>query len=192
MSSYFTDDEIAALESPHIARAWFGQFDFPDGMKYWHAGTGKKTIDGNEYIGVSDPVRGQLVSIGQVEEPQFGQAAAVQIILAGASIAFIQSVKANELAIEGRSATILWAAFNTETGAMVTGLVPLFPRGKMSSPSISYQGIGKRYVSLTVENIWSSLNFAPGGRWSAAGQHARYPGDKGFDFVDEKAQEVWQ
>ena len=59
------------------------------------------TVEGQEYLGVSDPLSGRLASIGQVEEPQFGQAAAVAIVLTGASKEFIQSVHATARQIEG-------------------------------------------------------------------------------------------
>lgn len=185
-------DTMDKLARPHVARAWFGQFDFPDGMKFLHSGVGRIAVEGNDYIGVSDPLSGRLVSMGQVEEPQFGAAAAVAIVLSGASKQFIQSVHATARQIEGRSAVILWAAFDGETQEIITPLIPLFPRGKMSAPSIHWQGIGIRYVSLTIENMWSSQNFAPGGKWNQADQRRRYPGDKGLDFVGVKISENWQ
>lgn len=185
-------ETMEKLARPHVARAWFGQFDFPDGMKYLHSGVGRITVESNEYIGVSDPISGRLASIAQVEEPAFGQAAAVAIVLSGASKEFIQSVHATARQLEGRAATILWAAFDAETQEIITPLIPLFPRGSMSAPSIHWQGIGQRYVSLTIENIWSSQNFAPGGKWNPADQRRRFPGDAGLDRVGVKVQEGWQ
>lgn len=191
MSAIISPTDRAKLQRPHVGRAWFGRFDFPDAIKYLHSGVGRVTVDGNEYIGVSDPLSGRLVSIGQVEEPQFGQAAAVQIVLSGASKAFIQSVHATARQIEGRDARISWAAFDVERQEILTNLIPLFPRGKMSAPSIHWQGIGIRYVSLTIENIWAAQNYAPGGKWNPAGQRQRYAGDKGLDFVGVKVSENW-
>ena len=192
MSAVISPTDAEKLERPHVARAWFGRFDFPDGIKYLHNGEGSVTIDGNTYLGVSDVLSGRLVSIAQVEEPRFGQAASVGIVLSGASKEFIQSVHATARQIEGRSATIYWAAFDQETQEILTALIPLFPRGKMSSPSIHWQGAGVRYVSLTIENVWSSQNFAPGGSWTPADQRRRFPGDKGLDFVGVKVTENWR
>lgn len=192
MSALISQIDQDVLARPHVARAWFGEFDFPDGVKYLHSGTGQVTIAGHEYSGVADPLSGRLVSIGQVEEPQFGQAAAVTIVLSGASKAFIQSVHATARETEGRAAKISWAAFDGETQQILTALIPLFPRGKMSAPSIHWQGIGQRYVSITVENVWSSQNFAPGGRWTPADQRRRFPGDLGLNFVGVKVTENWQ
>jgi hypothetical protein len=192
MTAILSDVDMEKLARPHVARAWFARLDFPDGIKYLHSGTGRITIGEHEYLGVSDPLSGRLVSIAQVEEPQFGTAAAVQIVLSGASKEFIQSVHATARELEGRAATIYWAAFDGETQEIITALVPLFPRGRMSSPTIHWQGIGQRHVSLTIENIWSSKNFAPGGKWNQADQRRRFPGDKGLDFVGVKVSENWQ
>jgi hypothetical protein len=192
MSAVISPGDVRRLRRPHVARAWFGVFDFPVGTMYLHSGVGSVEIGGNEYIGVSDPLSGRLVQLSQVEEPQFGQASAVQVILTGASKEFIQSVHATAREIEGRSAVIYWAAFDAERQTLITDLVPLFPRGRMSSPAIYWQGIGIRYVTLTIENIWSAKNFAPGGRWTPADQRRRFPGDKGLDFVNVKVSENWQ
>lgn len=197
MSVIITSEaDRALLARPHISRAWFGMFDFPSGVKYLHNGYGPYTVGGQEYLGISDPLGGRLVGIAQVEEPQFGQAAAVQLVLSGVSADFIAEVKRDARALEGRSATLYWAAFDGETEAIIplngTGLIPLFPRGRMSAPSISRQGIGVRYVSLTIEGMWSSQNYAPGGRWNYADQLRRYPGDKGLQFVGVEVSENWQ
>lgn len=187
-----SSDTMEKLARPHIARAWFGRFDFPDGVKYLTTSTGRVAIDGQEYIGVTDPILGPLVSIGQFDEPQIGQAAAVAIVLSGVSKEFIQSVKSMARDIEGRDASISWAAFDQETEEIVTPLIPLFPRGKMSAPSIAWEGIGRRYIGIVVESVWSSQNFAPGGRWNAADQRRRFANDKGLDFVGVSVSENWQ
>lgn len=193
MALIMSAEDREKLSRPDVHQAWFGKFDFPDGMRYWHNGVGSIVIDGNNYVGVSDPVRGQLVSIDMLEEPAFGQAVAVNLVLSGASREFVAAVKSSAVDIEGRAASIYWAAFDAERNTKpLTQLVPLFPFGRMSAPSINWKGLGKVYVSLTVESIWAAMNFPPGGRWSNAGQQARYPGDLGFEFVDEKVDEVWQ
>src|SRR5690349_12409889 len=115
MSAIISATDADRLARPHIARLWFAQLDLPDGMQYLHSGTGRVTVDGQEYRGVSDPIGGRLVSIGQLDEPQFGQAAAVQIVLTGVDRTFIQSVHATARQIEARSANISWAAFDGET-----------------------------------------------------------------------------
>lgn len=191
MSQILSAADAQYLAGPHIARAWFAQIDLPSGMSYLHSGTGRVTVGGHEYRGVSDPVGGRLVSIGQVDEPQFGQAAVVQIVLTGVGASFLREVKDTARQIEGRSANIYWVAFDGETQQIKTALIPVFPFGRMTAPSISGQGIGVRAVTITVESIWQAKNFPPGGRWNPAGQRARYAGDKGLDFVGVEITEYW-
>lgn len=192
MASIFTAAELDLLARPHIARAWFGEFDLPTGLARLHNGVGTVSVGGYDWRGVSDPLTGQLVSVGQIEEPEFGQATAVTLTIAGASREFIRSVHATARQIEGRAAEIYWAAFDQETQQIAIGLKRLFPRGRMTSPSLDWAGINRRVMTLTVENVWSTVNFAPGGKWNGAGQRKRFLGDAGLDFVGVKVQENWQ
>ena len=191
MSQIISATDAATLKGPHIARAWFAVLDLPSGMSYLHSGTGRITVGGQEYRGVSDPVGGRLVSIGQVDEPQFGQAASVEITLTGVTKAFLQSVHSTAAQIEGRSANVYWAAFDGETQQIKTALIPVFPFGRMTRPKINFQGIGTRIVTITIESIWQAKNFPPGGRWTPADQRARFSGDKGLDRVGVEITEYW-
>lgn len=62
---------------------------------------------------------------------------------------------------------------------------------QFTSPKISWSGIGTRTVQITVENIFSAQNYAPGGRWNPADQKRRFPGDLGLDFVGVDIVEYW-
>jgi hypothetical protein len=191
MSAIFTPAEIELLRYPHVSRAWFAYLDLPTGAAYLHSGAGTVTIDGQEWIGVTDPVGGRIVSISGIREPAFGQAAAVNIILSGADSAFVQSVHATAAEIEGRAANIYWCAFDAETQSPITALKGLYVRGYMTSPSIRWAGIGRRTIALTIENIWSAKNFRPGNRWNGTGQRELYPGDKGLDYTGQRIVENW-
>jgi hypothetical protein len=180
MSALFTAAELDALAAPHVARAWFAMLDLPSGVSRLHSGVGTITVDG------------QLVSLAGVEEPAFGQAAAVTITLTGADKAFLQSVHATRRQIEGREANIYWCAFDGETQKPLMALKGLFTRGRMSAPSLQWSGLGIRTVSLTIENIWASQNFAPGRKWNPADQRRLYPGDAGLDYVGQKVSEDWR
>lgn len=185
----FTEQEFERLGAPHIARSWFAELDLPSGVSRLHNGIGNLTMGGHEWIGVTDPVRGQLVAIQDVEDPRFGQATSLSITLGGANKEFLKSVHATAAQIEGRRADIYFGVFDGETGEAVIGLKKLFP-GFMSAPSIHWQGIGSRTVELTIESMWSSQNFPFGGKWNGADQRRRFPGDKGLDFVGVKVKEI--
>ena len=193
MASIFTEEEIALLSRPHVARAWFGAFDLPGGMVRLHAGVGDIAIGGYTWTGVTNPLSGQLVSLGMVEEPAYGQAAALQIVIAGASREFIASVHAYARAIEAGRVSIYFALFDQESETALTGLKNMFmPFGLMSAPVLQWAGIGRRSMMLTVESVWAAKNYPPVGKWNGPAQRARYPGDKGLDFVGVKISENWQ
>lgn len=187
----FSQADMDRLAGPHVMRAWFLVVDLPAGMTYLHNGAGRKTIAGQEYRGVTDPAGGQLVGIESVEDPRFGQAAAVSIALSGANKAFLQSVHSTAAAIEGRAATLYWATFDGETEEIIGGLVKMFP-GFMTSPKISWQGIGMRAVTIVLVSEWEGQNFPFGGRWTESDQQRRYPGDRGLQYVGVEVQEIWK
>lgn len=191
MSVSFSPTEAAALARPHVMRAWLVEFDLPSGVLRLHNGAGTVMVGGKEWSGVSDPtVPGRMVSVSQVEEPRFGAAAAITFQLGGVTADFLKSLR--EVSIEGRSARVYWAAFDGETQEVIGSPVLLFPGGRLTSPARRREGIGTRTVEITIENLWSSLNYAPGGRWNPADQKRRYPGDKGLDFQGVEVVENWQ
>ncbi|RKE84597.1 transcriptional regulator [Rhizobium sp. AG855] len=186
----FTDEDRAFLGRPHIARAWFADLGLPSGIWRLHNGVGRQTVGGREWRGVSDPSGQQLVSISAVEDPRFGQAAKVDIVLSGVNSEFLRSVKDQARAIEGLTADLYWCAFDQETGEVWSGgMKKLFP-GYLSSPKRQSQGIGLRTVSFAIETLWQSQNYVFGGAWTDADQQRRYPGDLGLQFVGVKVTET--
>jgi len=159
---------------------------------YLHSGVGKVNLDGIDWLGVTDPIGGRLLGLGTVEEPRFGQAAALSFVLSGVNQAFLKSVYEARGDLEGRPAYVWWAAFNAETQKILIPRKLVFPRGRITSPKLTWQGIGVRTVTLTIESIFSAQNFAPGGRWNAEDQKRRHPGDRGLEFVGVNVVENWQ
>src|SRR5690606_17169053 len=138
----------------------------------------------------TDPVGGQLVSISAVEDPRFGQAAKVDIILGGVDAPLFRTVKEDARNLERRTAILRFGAFDPETGE-----IKLFKKmlpGRMSAPTLHRQGVGIRYVGLTIESFWEAQNYPFGGRWTYADQLRRYPGDKGLMYVGTKVNEQWE
>lgn len=186
----FSADDLALLSGPHVSRAWFGEFDLPSGYQRLHSGVGRVTAGGFEWRGVSDPIGGQMVGVSQIEDPRFGQAAKVDITIGGVNVDFYKSVKQDARDIEGRAAKIWFGMFDPETEGLIM-FKPVFPRGYMSAPTLTRQGIGVRQIGLTIEGIWQAQNYPFGGKWTAADQRRRYPGDKGLDLVGVKVTEQW-
>jgi hypothetical protein len=190
MASLFSEADRSFLRRPHISRVWFAELDLPSGLARLHSGAGRVTVGGYEWRGITDPGGQQLVSIGSVEEPRFGVAAKLDIVISGVNIPFLRSVKDTARELEGRSANVYWCAFDQETAEpWSSGMKKLWP-GKLSSPIMRWAGSGVRTVSFAIEGPWQSQSYPFGGKWNPADQRRRYPGDKGLDFVGVKVQEL--
>jgi len=187
----FSPTDLDALSAPHVGRAWFVDIQIPGNRLRLHNGVGRVSVGGHEWRGVTDPIGGRLVSIAEVEDPQFGQAPAVQIGLTGVDVAFVREVHATARDLEGVPADVYWAMFDPETGAELIPLRRLFP-GTLSAPLISWPGPGRRAVAFTIESVWSGKNYQPGRKWNGAEQRRRYPGDLGLDFVGVKVADNWR
>lgn len=186
----FSAADLDRLSGPHVSRAWFSEIDLPSGIKRLHNGVGRVTVGGYEWLGVTDPLGGQLVRVDAVEDPRFGQAPSVVITLGGISVEFWREVKSTARQMEGRRCDMYWASFDPETGDVDITLKKLFP-GKISAPTLHRAGIGIRNASFTIESLWQSQNYPFGGRWNSADQERRFPGDLGGQFIGVKVQEIF-
>lgn len=186
----FSDEDREWLSAPHVGRQWFGDFDMPTGWVYLHNGVGRKTVGGQEYRGISDPIGGQLVGISAIEDPRFGQAAKVDIVLSGITADGFKTWKANARSMEGRTAILRFGLFDPETGAERL-FKRMFP-GKMSAPTLRRVSVSERYVGLTIEGFWQSQNYPFGGKWSPGDFRQRNGGAKGMDFVGVEVTEQWK
>lgn len=189
MSLIFTPDEIEQLRSPHIFQAWFLQIEMPDGATRLHNGCGRRIVDGVEWTGITNPFSGVIVSLDGVEEPEFGQAASVNVVLSGADREFMKYMRSIVDQLEGAECELYWGAFNQYEQIVIGGLKALFPKGHMSAPSFQWEGIGQRDISFTIEGIWTQMNYAAGRRWNAADQQRAYAGDLGCNFAGVKILE---
>lgn len=191
----FSTDDQAALAGPHVGRAWFADITLPTTSPATrlrlHNGVGTVTLGGYEWRGVTDPIGGRLVSVSEVEDPQYGQAPAVTIGLTGVDLEFLRSIRATARDLEGAPCDMYWCMVDPETGDVLISLKRLFP-GTLSAPVITLAGPGRRGIGFTVESIWSAKNFKPGRRWNSADQQRLYPGDLGLDFMGVQVADNWR
>lgn len=186
------DDDLDRLSGHHVQRAWFAHVFLPSGERRLHTGMGPKEIGGFEWEGVSDPFGGQLVGVGSIEEPRFGQAPAIDIIMSGANRAFLKSIWDDMPSIEGARCDMYFATFDAETGEVVYPFRRMFP-GKITAPRLQFVGASIRAISLKIVSVFEGLNFpSAGAQWSPTGQRQRYPGDKGLDFINSKLIEYYR
>lgn len=179
----FSESDLEALSALHVQRAFFAHMVLPSATRRVHNGMGPTTIGGYEWEGVSDPYGGQLVGIDSIEEPQFGQASAIDIIISGANLTFLKSMWDDRAASEGVQCDVYFATFDAETGEVLVGLKKIFP-GKISAFSFPFIGPSARAVKFKIVSAWEGMNFTKiDSEWSPAGQRRRYSGDKGLDFI---------
>ena len=180
----FSSDDLDKLGGPHVRRAWFGELSLPGGTRRLHTGMGKATIGGHDWEGMSDPFGGQLVGLGSIEEPLFGQAIAIDIVVSGGSRDFVKSMFDDRHDVEGVSCTLYFAVFDPESGETLISLKTMVA-GKITAPRFSWMGAAVRAIGLRIVSVWEGLNFPTiNSEWSPAGQRRRYAGDKGMDFIN--------
>ena len=185
-------NHLDLLSGLHVQRAWFADVDLPTGRRRLHTGMGPMEIGGHYWEGVSDPFGGQLVGVGSIEEPRFGQAPAIDVVLSGANRTFLKSFWNDRHAVEGSRCDMYFATFDAETGEAIVPLTKMFP-GKLTALRFNFVGIAIRSISLKVVSVFEGLNFpATGSMWSPAGQRARFPGDKGLDFMNADVVEEFK
>lgn len=188
----FSSADLDALSAPHVRRAWFGEIELPSGTRNLHTGMGRIALGGKDWEGISDPFGGQLVGLNGIEEPSFGQAVAVDVVLSGANKAFLKSMWDDRHAVEGARADLYFAVFDAETGDVLIPLKKLFP-GKLTAPRFSFIGSAIRAIMPRIVSVLEGMNFpSVGAMWSPSGQRARYPGDKGLDFINSDIVETYK
>jgi len=191
MPELFTHADMERLAAPNVMRAWFLETDLPSGRSFLWNGVGNITLEGQEWRGVSDPYSGRFVSFSGLERARFGQAPAVQILLSGANIEFVRSVRRDAREIEGKEGFLSFRVFDAETVEPLTDLKRMFT-GYISAPFIDHQSIGVRTVGITIEGDWNAKNFPGIERWSPAGQRLRHPGDEGLDLLGLDTTETYK
>lgn len=187
----FTAAQVAALSRPHVVCTLIAALHLYDGVLRVHPGYGTLTVDGNDYLGVTDPGRSRLVGLSEIEEPRVGVASAVEITLSGVDTTFLQAIRADYLRLEGRACDLQFALFDASTSALIGSPVPLMLGGTMTAPRIKFERPGVREFRFTVESLWSARNFTPAGRISDADQKRRSAGDKACRHVGSQRIEKW-
>lgn len=187
-----TSKLLTILSRPHVAQNWLASIAYPDGTRYFHDGFGTITAGGNDWEGVNDPAGSQLVAIGPVRMPKFGQAPYVDAVIAAATGEFFRTYWASKEDYEGMACRLYYRVVDQETGDELIAPRLMFPAnwtaGRLKRTGQHYRSIAGKFVSVT-----EGQNFpATQGDWSPAGQRSRYPGDEGLDFTKSDIAEVWR
>lgn len=147
-------------------------FDGDQVLRLW-TGIGNATIDGNLYTGA-----GTLLGVSSVEET-------TEIAVRGATLT-LSAVPSEVVSLalsepyQGRVCTIY---FGVVSGSTYSNLTEIFA-GYMDEMNIE-EGPDFATIELKVENKLIDLERARVRRYTSGYQKSVFPGDRGFDFVED-------
>ncbi len=168
-------DELAASETEQLVvrPILLAELDFESELVRRWTGVGTLNWNDQTWFGIGD-----LASVSSVQETMDLRASGMNMQLSGVSPDKISEVAAEP--IQGRYAT-LWIGFSDENFALITDPVVIF-KGRMDTSEIT-DGGDTASITLAVENHLRDLSRARLRRYTQADQQARFPDDKGLEFV---------
>lgn len=185
------DRHADILSAPAVTAAYAVRLTLADRTLRYLAGYGEITIDGETFLGVTDPDGGRAVRIGAIDDPRPGTAATVEIGLSNIDDTFARSVLRDAAAMEGRPADLLQLVWDPNRGTLTGTAIPLLRWGRITAPKIEYPQVGVQEVTLTIEGLFSGRNFAIGGVYSDADQQRLFPGDDFFALLGLSTNVRW-
>lgn len=168
--------ETASL-AVHVRVVALVELDFASG--YLRLATADRSVmfNDHDFVGIGD-----LGKIAPYGEPTDLSVEGVAIELSGIPPTYIDRALAEN--VQGRPAR-LWLAFLDEDDALIDDPVLMF-RGRIDTMDIKLGEMAT--VILRVENRLADWDRPRVRRYTHQDQIARYPGDKGFEFVGQMAE----
>lgn len=155
----------------------FAELDFPSGFVRVHTIIGTITWGGYDWTGV-----GTLGQVSTVEESAELSRKTITYTLSGIPGSMISIVLGEQY--QGRTAKLYFGVLSPTTGQLIATPV-LIDRGLMDVSEIEEGETCS--VTITAENRIASWDRPVVRRYTNADQQARFPGDKGLEFVDQAA-----
>ena len=171
-----TGPMTTALEASNVVPVMMTLLDFASGYVSVHSAVGSIVWGSNTYVGV-----GTLGEVETIDEGSELQAYGVRMRLRGIPNNVI-SIALNE-SYQGRDAKIWLAALDQQSYALISDPVLVFS-GRMDNMQIQL-GPESAEVTLSAENRLVDWDRPRSRRYNDADQQAEYPGDLGFQFVEQ-------
>ena len=178
MSRGLSTNNLTAVGADSVAPILFSELDFSGGFVRVHSGLGTITWGGYDWLGV-----GTFGNVSAVEDSAEMQRQTMSYTLNGIPSEMMSIVLGEEY--QGRSATLYLGFFDTTTH-ILTDTPVLVALGKMDVATID-QG-ETLSVTVTAESRVSAWNRPIVRRYTHAEQIARFPGDKGLEFIDQASR----
>lgn len=177
MSRSLTASAESASLAPHIRPVIFVEFDLSSGMARFSTADRTLVFSAMTFFGVGD-----LGKIAPFGEPTDLSVEGVAIELSGIPSSYIDVALAEN--VQGRRAR-LWLGFLDDNYALVVDPVVIF-RGRMDTMDIKLGETAT--VAARIENRMADWDRARVRRYTHADQTARFPADKGLEFVSQTTE----
>lgn len=150
-----------------------GFFDFQSGAVRVWTGSGTKSWDGNDYLGV-----GHFGGVSQIDESSDVRANGVTFRLSGVPSALIATVLGDNY--QGRAVKV-WLGMLDATGAIIADPYLLFA-GRMDFVEID-EGPETSVISVQAESRLIDLQRPRERRYTHEDQQIDFPGDRGLEYM---------
>ena len=161
----------AALIRPIV----FLKFEFDSGDLNLWSGVGTLSWSGDTYTG-----GGNALAVGPITETEDVIANGVEFTISGIDSSIIATALSEDY--QGRPITMWYGAFDSAK-AIIADPIKIFS-GVMDVMTILEQGATST-ITIAAESQLRALNQPSARKWTPADQKVAYPGDKGFDQVDQ-------
>ena len=183
MSRSLTAAVAAALAEQNLTACMFCRLDFDSGTVFVTSLATNKDWDGQTWLGL-----GNLGNVEAITEGENVEAYGIALTLTGIPIypaadSALMSVMLTEN-YQGRRVRI-WFAPLDESHNVIADPILVF-RGRMDAPEIEVGSVAT--IKLPCEGRLADLDRLRVGRYTHEDQIARYPGDRGFEFVPQMQQ----
>lgn len=173
----FLGSDVAAVAGPVARLALLAWFDFEGDPRWYWTGFGPLvTDDGQSWEGT-----GEVASISGLTMPLGTAAQQVTFALSGVSARVAALARQQSARVKGRDCAVFIQLFNEDWS--LQGPRRHVWSGSLDVMTYKFNGDATFTVELTAESIWSGRRKPAYGFYTDADQQARFPGDRGCEFV---------
>ena len=170
---------LTAAEQELILPVLLARLEFDSGDVLAHSGLGNLTFDSLTYTGI-----GQFGDVSSAGEPSDLSRSTLSLTLSNIP-GDMGALVLNEH-FQGRRGTIYLGYLDPTTNQLVDDPV-IIHRGRMDNAKIR-QGGDTFTVSVNIESRFASWNTPVIRRYNNAFQQSVYPGDRGFEFIEQATE----
>ena len=183
--SLFPETIARKLGGGKVECANLVMFDFAsEPMRLWRGYDRLRTNDGAEWRSA-----GALGDVTGIEQAINGQAPRATFTLSGVDADVLRLARDEfESEVRGRLARVYMQFFGVDDPAdpgnqrCLDLPYPIWA-GRLQTPTFAFTEDGQRAVSIAAESIFALRSRPRFAMWTDRDQEARFPGDKGFEFV---------